>query len=146
MFSHRRSYRKAVAILMIVAGLVCLFASAVWSVYSWHLVSTSTRATGRITQLIERRDGKGNSYFYPVFTYADRRGTEHTIDSTVGTYPPPHRVGDTVAVLYTPGSEQNARIDDWSVLWGIPLLLVFLGVFDATIGVVVTIWPRITRR
>ena len=146
MISRGRFNQKAVALLMIVAGLLCLLVAAAWAIYSWHLVSASMRATGRITQLIERCDGKGNSYFYPVFTYADRRGTEHTIDSNVGTYPPPHRVGDTVVVLYTPGSEQDARIDDWSVLWGIPLLLVFLGVVGATIGVVVTIWPRITRR
>jgi len=134
--------RKVIAILMVVAGSICLLAAAGWFVYSWHLVATSTRATGQITELIERPDGKGDTFFYPVFTYTDPHGIEHRIYSSVGSYPPPHRVGETVTVLYIPGSEQNAQIDDWSFMWSIPLLLVFLGVFNTSVGGVLFLWGR----
>lgn len=100
---------KTVAVLMIIAGSICLLVAGAWFVYSWHLVRTSARARGRITELVERHSGGGTS-FNPVFVYTDRSGSEHKIYSSVGTYPPSHRVGETVTVLYTPGSEQSAQI------------------------------------
>lgn len=136
---------KMIAILMIVSGSICLIAAATWSIHSWHLVSTAARATGHITELVER-PSKDGTFFYPVFTYADQRGVEHKIYSSVGTYPPPNQVGDTVTVLYSPGAEQNAQLDDWSTIWGIPIFLASLGVADSIMGIVVHLWPRITRR
>ncbi len=136
---------KTIAILTIFSGSICLLAAAIWSIHSWHLVSTAARAKGHIVELVERpsRDG---TFFYPVFTYADQRGGEHKIYSGVGTYPPPNQVGDTVTVLYSSGAEQNAQLDDWSNIWGVPIFLASLGVANSIIGFVVHLWPRISNR
>lgn len=145
MIPFRRFKRKPIGILAIVCGSVCLAASAAWAIYSRHLTSTALRATGHITQLVERHDDHGDSY-YPVFTFADRSGVAHTIYSSAGSYPPSHQVGDSVTVMCYAGAESDAHLVDWFTLWGMPILLAALGIVYLAVGIIMCAWPRITGK
>lgn len=137
--------RKPIGVLAIVAGSICVLASVGWAIHSYWLTSTALRATGRITQLIERHGNDGDAY-YPVFVYPDRNGVQHTIYSSAGSYPPPHQAGDSVTVLYDAGAENNAQLDDWFTLWGVPIILAANGIVYLPVGIVICAWPWITGR
>jgi hypothetical protein len=117
MWFFRKSNRKALGILATVSGSLCLIASAVWAIHSYRFNLVALRTSGLITQLVERHGDHGDA-FYPVFTFVDGVGVTRTVYSDTGSYPPAHQVGDTVTVLYLPGAERDAKIDDWFVVWG----------------------------
>jgi hypothetical protein len=135
--------RKPIGILAIACGAICVLAGAAWAVHSYWLTSTAFRATGRITQLVERHGERGDAY-YPVFTFADQKGVSHTIYSSVGSYPPPNQPGDSVTVLYHAGAEADAQLDDWFTVWGAPILLAALGIVYLPVGIIMCAWPKIT--
>lgn len=145
MFSKPRFNRKAIGILAVACGSICLVAAAAWAFHSYRITSSGVRVSGRITQLVERSDEHGE-FYYPVFEFTDKKGVSHTIYSGTGSYPPPHRVGDAVRVLYVPGAEADAQLDDWAEIWGIPALLGALGVVYLPAGIVMCLWPRIVLR
>jgi hypothetical protein len=141
----RRTNRKPIGILMIAGGSVCLLVAAGWSIYSYHLTATALRASGRITEMVKRRGSDGD-YWYPVYVFTDRDGVLHTVHSSAGSAPPGHSVGDRVTVLYYAGAGDEAHLDDWSTLWGVPIVCVVIGAIDLPIGLVVLMWPRLVRR
>ena len=132
--------RKRVGAVVLIAAAICLITAAVWAFDPYRLTTTGLRATGRVTQL-DRHSGTGDSFF-PVFVYSDRNGAEHRIYSKIGSSPPSHRLGDAVTVLYLPGQEENAKLDDWFDFWGAPILLLALGVVYLLIGMVLCRRPR----
>lgn len=140
-----RARRETIAALAIVCGSICLVGAGVWAGYSYRVKATALRARGTITQLVERHDDHGDSFF-PVFQYLDRGGIKRTVYSNVGTYPPAYKLGDSVEVLYSAGSEDRAQLDDWWFFWGIPLVLGVLGVIYLPVGIVLWQWPGIRRK
>jgi hypothetical protein len=133
--------RKRVGAVVLIAAAICLITAAVWAFDPYRLTTAGLRAAGRVTQL-DRHSGSGDSYF-PVFVYSDRKGAEHRIYSKIGSYPPSHKMGDAVTVLYLPGHEDSAKLDDWFDFWGAPILLLSLGVVYLLIGAVLCARARI---
>ena len=138
----RKANRTMIGVLMVASAAVCLLLSAGWAVYSYHLTRTALRATGRITQMVERHGDHGD-YWYPVYTFADRDGAFHTIHSGVGSAPPAYEVGDSVMVLYYAGAGNDAHLNQWSTLWGVPLVALAVAAINLPIGIGVLFWPRI---
>lgn len=64
---------------------------------------------------------------FPVFTFTDANGREHTVQSTVGTGGEVYAVGDALAIRYLPDEPEVARIDTFFGRWGATVLLLVLG-------------------
>lgn len=135
--------RKLIGILLLISGSVCLLGGGATAIYSYHFSVTAQRTTGEVIQLIQRRSN-GADALYPVFRYTDRNGVSHTVDSNTGSYPAAHQIGDSVTVLYVPGSENSAEIGDWFNIWGISLVLGIIGISHLAIGIVLCLWLRIS--
>jgi hypothetical protein len=133
---------KRVGVVLLIAAALCLITAAVWAFSSHRLTTTALRATGRVVQLDRRHSDSGDSHF-PVFDYSDRNGAAHRIYSNVGSYPPSHQMGDAVTVLYLPGQEASAKLDDWFDFWGVPILLLSLGVVYLIVGTVLCARARV---
>jgi hypothetical protein len=138
----RKANRTMIGVVMLASAALCLLLAAGWTIYSYHLTRTALRATGHITQMVERHGDHGD-YWYPVYTFADRNGVPHTIHSGVGSAPPAYAVGDAVTVLYYAGNGIDAHLNEWSTLWGVPLVLLAVAVINLPIGIGVLLWPRI---
>ncbi len=94
----------------------------------------------QVTSLTERKDSQGNSFFYPVVSFevpgVGGAGAEReNVQLAEGSWPPTHRVGDLVTVLYDSANPLDARIASaggtaalwtWTVVTGI-LGIAFLG-------------------
>jgi len=132
---HGRSDPKGFGILSIKIGITAFTIAAFWLLHSCYLLVSSFRAPGQITQMIEE-PSHHNAMYFPVFTYTDQTGTEHTIHSHSGSSSwTAYRVGDQITVLYTASNEENPWIDDWLTLWGVPLMLIGFGIIVIPVGI-----------
>ena len=140
----KRSLLKYIAGTMIMAGSICaMVALASWFV-GWQFVRSASRADGRIIQMLER-GGEHGKLHAPVFTFRDASGTEHTVHSDSASDPPEYQAGDTVHILYSPTNPQNAKIDRFSSLWGLPLVTGLLAAFYTPVGLLLWHWKCIRR-
>ncbi len=130
---------------MIIGGSVCALVALASVFVAWQFVHSAARADGRVIQMVER-DGEHGKMYAPVFVFRDASGVEHTVHSQTASYPPEHQVGDTVRVLYSLGSPQDAKTDRFFSLWGWPLVTGLLAVFYLPLGLLVWHWPGIVQR
>ena len=88
--------------------------------------------------VIELKEGSSSDHshpvYYPIIRYADTAGQEHTLYSGTGSFPPAYAVGDRVSVLYNPANPKDAKVNSFSDLWLLPLILGILGGFDLLVG------------
>ena len=133
--------------LLIGAGSVCFVVAIGASLYSWNFIRTARQTTGTVIKMREQTDNEsGGKSYAPVFSFKDTAQGEHTITSSFYAYPPLHRVGDSVSVLYQPDAPDNARIDGFWYHWGVTTLSGIFGVVLTVIGTVVLHWTRIAAR
>jgi hypothetical protein len=101
-------------------GLFILFlgiAALMLVVAVWTGISTARHiaaeqpALGQVTELTERKDEQGNAFYYPVVAFDTADGRRQKVQLAEGSWPPAHRVGDLVTVLYQPADPTDARID-----------------------------------
>jgi hypothetical protein len=72
---------------------------------------------------------------FPVFRFKHpKTGTEYTVRSNIsGSL----EKGQEIEILYDPQDPKNAKIDNLSHTWMIPIVVTFLGVFFSFLGVLV---------
>ena len=104
---------------------------------AWTGISTSRRiaaeqsALAQVIEMTERKDSQGNAFYYPVVSFDLPDGGRQKVQLAEGTWPPQHRVGDLVTVLYQPANPADARIpsgDGTAALWTVTLVTGILGV------------------
>ena len=132
----------------LIAGSVIVLIIAIGTaLYSWHFSATAAHTSGRVIEMVKHTNNKDGGVSYsPVFVFRDATGAEHTIYSTLSSWPPRHRVGDIVPILFSPDDPQNARIEGFWYLWFVPVLTGILGIIYLPVGLVVLFWPRIASR
>jgi hypothetical protein len=134
---------KCIAAWKILAPSVILL-MVVWLVISCIISLTYTPAAGKVVELVQKDSGD-DIYFCPVTIFRDAAGTEHTIRSSGGSNPPRFPVGSTVSVLYRAQNPDAGMIEDRFMLWICPSLLIALGIFYCTIGIMVGRWLQKKR-
>lgn len=137
--------RSFIAGTMITGGSICALIALFASFACWRFVRTAARVDGRVIAMVEREEQYGKHYA-PVFVFRDSNGAEHTVHSSTASYPPQHRVGDAVRILYSPESPQHAKIDSFFWLWGLPFVTGLLAAIYVPLGLLIWHWPAIARR
>jgi hypothetical protein len=117
-------------------AVLMLLIAAISSYRAVARMSREESATGRVVEIIERReylneqDRIVQDYYYPVVEYASADGRPHTVHMTEGSSFPSHEVGDKVTVLYDPEHPLDARIKSFSsdaLMWILPGITAILG-------------------
>jgi hypothetical protein len=118
-----------VAVLMLLIAAVSSFRAVL-------KMGKEESATGRVVEIIERReyvneqDRVVQDYYYPVVEYISRDGRRHTVQMTEGSSAPSHEVGDEITVLYDPARPLDARIKSFgssALMWILPGITGILG-------------------
>jgi hypothetical protein len=130
---------------MIIGGSICALVAVASLVISWQFVRSAVRADARVIQVLER-EGEHRKLYAPVFLFHDASGAEHTVHSQSASYPPEHQVGDTVRVLYPPGSPQDAKTDRFFSIWGLPFVTGMLAAFYVPLGLLVWHWSNMIQK
>lgn len=82
--------------------------------------------------------------FAPVYEFTDQRGIKRVIESGTYSHPSVYSVGERVSVLYLPESPGKAKLDSFIDLWGIPSLLIFAGLLQ--VGMSILLMRAIPRK
>ena len=122
--------------IFLIAGLCVLFSGLV----SWYrtknflgrCVKTKAVIVSHHYQTSYDEDDKTTSSF-PIFRFNHLiTGTEYTVRSNVSGL---MREGQEIEILYDPQDPENAKIDNLSHTWMIPIVVTFLGVFFSFLGI-----------
>lgn len=91
-----------------------------------------------------RRDGK-RTYYSPVIEFKDAGGLDRKFYSSVGSYPPSHHVGESVALIYDPADPNNAAIDSFFYKWLLPAATGATGTIYLLLGIAGLVFLKISR-
>jgi hypothetical protein len=101
-------------------------------------ISRAVEAEGQVIALdrsrSSSRSGSSSTTYRPVVEFTSGTGKRIEFTSSVGSNPPSHRVGEAVTVLYNPADPYSARIKSFFQLWFGFLIVFFLGLVFAVIG------------
>jgi len=107
----------------------------------------SQRLVGKVVAnrlVIDQRDGLEEQAYRPEVTFTSADGAVHRFTDAAASLPPDYAIGETVPVLYAPGSPEKSRIASWKRLWLVPTLFVGVGLLPGAVAWLV-MW-RIGRR
>jgi hypothetical protein len=136
---HQKNAGKMEKIILGVFSGVAVLMLLIAAISSYSAVSRMSKedsATGRVVEIIERREYVNEQnrvvqdYYYPVVEYVSADGRPHTVHMTEGSSAPSHEVGDKVTVLYDPEHPLEARIDSLgssALIWILPGITGILG-------------------
>lgn len=79
-------------------------------------------ATGRVVNVIPRRNAAGSVRYAPVVRYTDAQGTHHDFTASAQFSPRSYKAGETVNVLYSPLNPESAEVDTWQLQWARAIL------------------------
>ena len=145
---------------MIIAGVGVLLAGV--AAFLWlqeraflaHAVQTRGLVVEMRPQWSTERSGTSSATthtptYAPTFTFADREGREHRIESHSSTNPPSYRVGQNVDVFYPADAPDQAQLRGFFAQWGAPVIVGGLGAFFLLFGAVFmflfTVGARLVR-
>jgi hypothetical protein len=130
-------------------GTVLLTVSVALGASTVSFLVSADRTDGTVTDMVPytttKRDYSGmhntTTLWRPVveFRVDDQ---EYTFQSSVGTSPPAHRVGDTVSVAYDPDDPSDARLASFGTVFLVPLITGGIGLVFAPIGAVFVVLGR----
>jgi hypothetical protein len=110
-----------IAVLMVVVAVLT-------GTYTRAKLAREQSALGQVTTMTERKDTEGNSFYYPAVAFDVPDGGRYNVQLSEGSWPPSHRVGDLVTVLYDSQNPMDARIQSgggtaalwtWTLVTGI---------------------------
>ncbi len=146
--ASRRNYNlgaTSLSKILLIIGPVMLLAAIPAGLHAWHFSRTALHADGTVIELRERKDTESGSISYsPTFQFQDASGGQHTVASRVYSSPPEFRVGEKITVLYRGDAPDNAVIDSFWQLWGLPTMLAIGGFVLLSAGILSLFWPKLS--
>lgn len=131
--------------ILLGSGPICLIIGLVSYGRTTAFIRSAERAEGVVVKLVERGGRHGTS-FAPVFEFTDAAGTTRTIYSTTSSYPPRHRIGDRVTVMYDRNSPEDACLNEFFDLWGIAIITGAIGLSHVIFGLGMVLVARWAKR
>lgn len=131
---------KIISAVFSTAGIGMLVVSFFIFSNTSRFIANATEAEGKVIAFERSRSssssGASSSTTYrPVVEFTTATGKKIEFTSSVGSSPPSHQVGESVTVLYNPADPYSARIKSFFQLWFGFLIVFFLGLVFAAIGV-----------
>lgn len=116
-------------------GIALLAGAGYAYYYSRSFIDNARTAAGTITGLHyhESSRNKGGSY-YPTVQFTAQDGKSYTVTSNSGSNPASYDVGEQVKVYYNPEDPTDILLPDFFSMWGVTLILGFIGTVFTLIG------------
>jgi hypothetical protein len=130
----------------VASSIICLLISLFAYLHARSFTRSAARTQGTVIRLEKRESSDSGTVYHPVVTFRDAHGAGQELFSSVGSFPPSHKVGDTVTVLYPPAQPQKAKLDEFFDVWGLAAITGGIGAFDLIVGLAMLLVPDIIRR
>jgi uncharacterized protein len=116
-------------------SVVPLGIAGYWYQRSASFLERALPAQAQVVSIQERSSDDGTMY-YPVFSFTDREGVEHTVHSRMGSNPPAYSKGEAERIFYDPRNPDDTRFDTFLSLWIGPVILGALGLIPIFLGAI----------
>jgi hypothetical protein len=122
--------------IFLIAGLCVLFGGFVSWYQTRNFLASCVKTNGVVVshdyQTSDDEEGKTTSLF-PIFRFKHPiTGTEYTVRSNVSGF---MQEGQEIEIIYDPENPKNAKINNLSHTWMIPIIVNILGVFFSFFGI-----------
>ncbi|GFO54015.1 hypothetical protein GMSM_10220 [Geomonas sp. Red276] len=136
----------SVLILLLGGGLLCFGLFKLFDTVKFATVSAS--ATGTVTGFSASRGSgtKGSTTFAPEVAFRAPSGRLIRFRSQLSTNRITNKVGEKVPVKYDPGDPHHAEIDGFLPMWGLPIILLAIGIACTWGGSTMAVWQRRARQ
>lgn len=122
---------------VLLAGAVYVFSDT----RAW--LARSVEASGSVIEIVRVRDrDTGGLSFAPVVRFATADGKAIEFQSSMQTSSPAYQTGQTVTVRYDPQKPNSAAIAGLFSIWGVPMILGFVGAVFLAVGVATVIFNK----
>jgi len=114
--------------IFVAVGVFILTGGAVTYLNTRAFIENAYSAPGTVIDLIERRDSEGSVTYAPKVRFREpieNRDIEFV--SSMSSSPPAYRRGERVSVLYELENPENAKIQGLFDLWGVSIIVAFVG-------------------
>lgn len=111
-----------------ILGVVLLFVTFSFVSNTLSTISKSTKTTGEVIGLV------GSDTKKSVIRFSTPDGGVYTLESSVSSNPPQHRVGDKVSVLYQTDNPGDAKLNSFLDLWFASIITGILAISFSGIG------------
>ena len=115
-----------------------------------EFIKDSVLAQGKVIELIRHisEDSEGYiSYTYrPQVEFLTPEGEINQFESNMGSNPPAYRVNEAVEVVYLTNAPEQAKINSFTSLWLLPLILAGIGFLNIAIGLGMIVYTRIKKK
>jgi hypothetical protein len=126
-----------VGLLFLIIGLAVLISGIVGAVKQKRKSRRGVVATGTVINLVKKIFNPGSAGVYcPVVRFTTSTGERVEFESGFGTMPASHRVGQTIAVRYDPGTPRSAEVDSATANWFVPGCTIVMGFLFFAMGLV----------
>jgi hypothetical protein len=99
-----------------------------------EFLNNSVQVVGTIID-VESSRSNSTTYYYPVISFHTLDGTTYTFSSETGSSAAfDINKGDKISVRYTEENPQNAKVDSFMELWGLPLALLLAAIVLLLVG------------
>lgn len=115
-------------IIVILAAIVPLGVSAFLYINTWKFVNAATKTKGTVIRLDAREGSKGGTVYQPIYEFRTLDGQVITVAHDNASRPARYKVGQSVDVLYNTENPQNAKINNTTNLYMVPLVLAGVGI------------------
>lgn len=136
-----KSFLKIGAWFAVIGSVICLAISLFAFLHARSFTSAASRAQGTVVRLEKRESRESGTSYYPIVTFQDASGATQELFSSVGSFPPSHKVGDTVTVLYRAEEPRKAKLDNFFDVWGLAAITGGVGAFWLIVGLVILLMP-----
>lgn len=128
----------AQSVIVTTVGALAILAGMYGARESIALSVNGERTTATIVDVLRQE-----TMYRPVFTFSDKEGNPHVVESSVSTSDRRLLKGQAVPVLYDAGDPRNACIAMWDYMWSIEVAAIVVGVLVTGMGVATMV--RVTR-
>jgi hypothetical protein len=114
-------------------GLSMLIGSFFLYQNTQDFLKDALQAEGTVIELVRSRSSDSTTY-RPVVEFKTQSGSVIEFTSSSGSNPPSYSKGEVVSILYHESSPEQAKINGFFSLWGLPLILGSLGAVFFLVG------------
>ena len=129
---------RTIGVVIMLFSLPSMCLGAYFYMKTNSFLANAIRTDGEVIKVEKIRSG-GDTLYYPVFSFVDNRGNEHSIRSDLGSNPPRNQKGDMIGLYYLPDNPKEAEIDSFINLWLVPIVACGLSLGSLLIGLAIFI-------
>jgi hypothetical protein len=119
--------------LFLIIGLVLIVVAFYFYDQKNNWLDTTTKTSGKITELVATKDRKGKIYYRPTYTFTVNNELI-SVASKVSSTTPSFEVDDSVEVIYNKADARDAVIGSFWELWILPAIFGIVGTLLTVFG------------